>query len=357
MKFMFGSQLRDKVICTLSKNPGLSLKDLSNILEEKYVSIYKIIKELLASNYVICSKNKYYLSSKFICSFSTIENNLLVNYHDELFLHKKANLYNLVKIIDDSKKVNSMINNYLEDFVFEKFYSLSKQYFDLKNKEFDSIVSIIENEFELRDVDVLEVNCSLGKISKNLSNKVNSLTSIDSNKTFIDYNNRKNNHSNVKFINSSFENFTTSKKYDVILFSWEGFHLKQRESSILDKIKSFATSSTLVIIVDSYPYSEFSNLTLHGNYESAKVLYSQKEELHNKILKEFKNLKNEIFFTYHEFDSISKITELIKIQQCIFGNCTWNLENENSLKYYILKKENPLIIADGFWISSFKLLS
>lgn len=354
---MFGSQIRNKIICSLSKTSGLTLKELSKNIDENYVSVYKIIKELLANNYVISYRNKYFLSPKFISNFSSIQNNILSNYYDDFFLHRKSNVYNLVKNMDDSQQVNSKINILLNEYLFTKLNLFINQYFDLKNEEFESIHSILKNEIQLQNANVLEVGCGSGKISTSLSPHVKSLTSIDSNEEFILNNKKVHDSCNTTFIHSSFEDFKPTSKFDVILFTWEGFHMKQRELSILEKIKEVSKQSSIIIIVDTYPHSEFSKLVSSFNEKSNDLLYSQKETLNKEILLQFKNLKNEIFFTQHEFDSISKITEIIKIQRCIFGDCMWNNNKENILKNQLLEKEYPLIINDGFWISSFKILS
>lgn len=357
MKFMFGSEIRDKIICTLSKNSGLTLKELSKSIDENYVSVYKIIKELSANKYVISCRNKYFLSPKFISAFSSIQNNILSNYYDDFFLHKKSNVYNLIKNMDDSQQINTKINVLLNNYLLNKINFFSKQYFDLKNKEFEAMYSILEYGVQLKKANVLEIGCGLGKISTSLSPYVNSLTSIDTNSEFIYYNKKKHLMDNTTFIHSSLENFNSTKKYDVIIFTWEGFHMKQRDLSILEKIKEFSKPSSIIIIVDTYPYSEFSKLVTSFNNASSKVLYSQKERLHKEILLKFKNLKNEIFFTQHQFDSISKITEIVKIQRCIFGDCLWDINKTNILKTQLLEKENPLLVDDALWISSFKILS
>lgn len=96
---------------------------------------------------------------------------------------------------------------------------------------------------------VLEFGCSDGYLTKMISEKVNSIDIVDaSKKAIIDSKKHFDEKNNANFNESLFEDYNTSKKYDLVIASYILEHVISPEI-ILKKIAEFCHENTLIFII------------------------------------------------------------------------------------------------------------
>lgn len=355
MQYIFGSEIRGKILYTLSQKSSLTIKDIAKRTNVNYRSIYKIINELKEGGYVIQQQNKYSLTSKFISLVNNIQNNLVESYHREVFLEKKENLFYLIRHMDKNGNLEEKISSVMKKHLLKKLDKWYSEFYDPKEIETNTIFNTIKDNFSKnnKEIEVLEVGCGTGRFTKKLSQKRFKVTAIDKSRVYIDYCKEKFKSENIIFENTSFKKFEPNKKFDVILFSWTGVHNSQQHKIILENIKKISNENALIIIVDAYHNTEYMRILEELKPCNTSSIVESKLKLKKAIIEQFGNLNNEVIATNYEFNSISKVIEQIKIELCLEENYHWKIEDENKLKNILLKKEKPLSIGEGFWFASF----
>ncbi len=94
---------------------------------------------------------------------------------------------------------------------------------------------------------ILDVGCGNGYLSLFLRNDKNFVVGIDPSDLSIKNANEQNNYSNVKFIQTTFEGFETSRKFDAVIFVASIHHMNMNDA--IDKAKALLNRNGILIIV------------------------------------------------------------------------------------------------------------
>ncbi len=94
---------------------------------------------------------------------------------------------------------------------------------------------------------ILDVGCGNGYLSIYLRNDSNFVVGIDPSDLSIKNATTQNNHSNISFIQTTFERFEPSRKFDAVIFVASVHHMNM--SDAIDKVKSLLNSNGILVIV------------------------------------------------------------------------------------------------------------
>ncbi len=94
---------------------------------------------------------------------------------------------------------------------------------------------------------ILDVGCGNGYLSLFLRNDGNFIVGIDPSDLSIEYATGQNDYGNVKFIQTTFERFETSQKFDAVIFVASVHHMNMGDA--IDKAKALLNRNGILIIV------------------------------------------------------------------------------------------------------------
>jgi SAM-dependent methyltransferase len=352
---LFGSDSKNVVIDFLTKNPNQSAKEIENSINKyskqlTYKNVFRILTELTEQGIVTKKDSKYYLKTEFIEYMKNFTDNMLHNYTNEMFVKNKTDFYNVMLYLDPNGKVKSEVSDYLNTWLMDKLDDWYSKYYDPSGIEVDKILSSITSKFGNRkDLNILEVGCGTGRVTKELSKRYRKVTAIDINERYINF--CKNKFTGIKFQTSDILDFKSKDKFDVIIFSWIGLHYHPNISEVLENLKKLTNTENLILILDAYYQTEFVEiLNMLRPIDMNKVKLT-KETLNEKIISFFGNLKSEVVLNNYEFDSVESLINNFKIELTLEESRVWTKEDEEKIKEYLLGKKEKLKIGEGFWLS------
>jgi SAM-dependent methyltransferase len=353
---LFNSEAKDKIFNYLINKPNSSIKEISNNIKLNYKYIYKILNEF--ENKKIINKNnkgKYFISNEYIHFLKNKIDNLIKNYSSTIHVKNNLDLYNVLINFYPEDSISKKIDILIENWLLDKLNDWYEKYYDPENKEYEKIKEIISNKFKSNKLNILEVGCGTGRITKKLTFDFSKITAIDKEKSYIDYCKKNLNFKNLKLFHNDIDNFKSYEKFDVIIFSWIGLHYQKNIDQILENIKNnLLKKGSLVIILDAYYDTEYIRILQMLREENLDIIKLKKESLNTRIIKLFKNFKEEILFTYYDFKNTQNFINNFKIELTLEESFFWTKEQEEKIKNYLLnKKENKYIVEEGLWISYF----
>ena len=161
---------------------------------------------------------------------------------------------------------------------YELFSKLSKEWWDEKGK-FKVLHQIrpIRMQYILKQLhgvnieklEILDIGCGGGLISESLSKLGANVTGIDFVKDNIEIakQHAKKNNLNIKYLHSDIENFSTNKKYDVIILFEILEHLTDWKKSLL-KVSKILKNKGLIILstINRNIFSKYGIIFLAENF-------------------------------------------------------------------------------------------
>lgn len=357
---LFGSESKELIIIYLSNNPNSSAKQIDKDINKyskilSYKNIYRILSELTEVNVVHKKESKYYLSSEFIEYIKHISDSMLTTHASDVFVRNKTDFYNVMLYLDPKDEVKKDVSGYLNSWLMKKLDEWYSKFYDPEDIEFKTIVEKIEKKFgKKKKLSILEVGCGTGRVTQKLSKKYKDVIGIDHNEKYIEYVKEKYSDS-ITFEHADIREYTSKKKYDIVIFSWIGLHYNTEIEDILTNVKKLMSKGSLLLILDAYYETEFMqvlNMLRPLDMNQIKLL---KEKLNDQLISSFGNLKNEVVLTNYQFDNVESLIDNFKIELTLEESRIWTKEDEDKIKEYLLGKKEKLKIGEGFWLSSIEI--
>lgn len=267
-------------------------------------------------------------------------------------LHDKAELLHVQKFAEhfEHRIVSCMlcgfvyVNNTPPQKYYDQYYRQQSKYEGTRQHEAhdqytDEIFNHILKKYIPLNASILDVGCSTGKLLNLIKKKgYKNLLGIDPAPECEIYA-RKNYNITVK--TSTFENFETNKKYDLIIFSVVLEHLVDIRSAILKAYSLLKTDGMIYICVPNAggffrnfkePFGEFStehinfftNLSLsHLMSQTDNILLKNNDEaiisLWKKINIKKININQYIYLSQKKMQNINKTIELLPNKTIVWG--------------------------------------
>ena len=243
--------------------------------------------------------------------------------------------------------VDSLVDNWL----IEKLDDWYCKFYDLENKEYQRIKSIINNHFTNTNLSILEVGCGTGRLTKQLAQDFSQIKGIDVEEKYIKYCKKNNQSKNSFYETKDIRNFQDNTKYDVIIFSWIGLHYQENLDKIITKIESISKENTLVLVLDAYYDSQYVQILQEISPVDLTKTKLLKEQLNESLISHYNNFNQEVLQTKYIFDTIDNVINNFKVELTLEESYDWSDEDEKVLKEYLEKKSNPLVIGEALWIT------
>lgn len=351
MYSLFGSKTKSDIITYLLNNPHKTAKQISQETKINYKNTHKILNELLDEQIISKKQRSYYLKSQFIESLKKVSDSGLKNYTDYLVIKNNLDLYNTLISLYPEENIKNDVDELIENWLVKKLDDWYSKNYDLENKEYEKIKEIILNRFQTKKLKILEIGSGTGRLASKLAKDFEKVKGIDLEEKYIKYCEKKHKRKNLQFENANIEKYEDKEKYDVILFSWMGLHYQKNIDKIIHNTKKLIKKQGLILIIDAYYETEYIKILQLIREENLGEIKLLKENLNQKLISEFKNLKQEILLTKYTFKDIQEVINNFKIELTLEESRIWTKEDEEKLKKHLLKKKQPLIIGEGLWIT------
>lgn len=207
------------------------------------------------------------------------------------------------------------------------------KYYDFEDKEYNKVKEVIDNTFLSSQLNILEVGCGTGRITKKLAKDFDKVVGIDVEEKYINFCKNKIKAYNISFNTANIKEFKYKEKFDVVIFSWTGLHYQKHINKIIDNLKKIIKKNSLIIILDAYyetEYVQILQMIKPADINNTKLL---KEKLNEKLIKTFGNLNQEVLFTEYKFENIEKVINNFKIELTLEESHTWTKEDESKLRW------------------------
>ena len=162
----------------------------------------------------------------------------------------------------------------------------------------------------------LDIGCGTGEFTKKLSSLFSKVIGIDVSPKMIDEAKKRNNPSNVDFINVDVETYlkTTEEKYDLIISIATFHHLEY--ASVLNHIYDKLQSNGMLVILDLYKID-----TLYEYFLSfiAKILNPFAYLIHRGTFSATREEK-ELWRPHLQYDKYTTLKEIRQIGNSVLGN-------------------------------------
>ena len=162
----------------------------------------------------------------------------------------------------------------------------------------------------------LDIGCGTGEFTKKLSSLFSKVIGIDVSPKMIDEAKKRNNPSNVDFINVDVETYlkTTEEKYDLIISIATFHHLEY--ASVLNHIYDKLQSNGMLVILDLYKID-----TLYEYFLSfiAKILNPFAYLIHRGTLSATREEKK-LWRPHLQYDKYTTLKEIRQIGNSVLGN-------------------------------------
>lgn len=181
----------------------------------------------------------------------------------------------------------------------EKYHDLRVSRGKLFNEyiEMPAVLELLKTENGYKTI--LDVGCGSGIYAKILSQEGFFVEGIDSSKKMIDLANRYCTHTNAKFFHSSFENYSITRKYDIVLGSFILGYFKDLDI-LFSKARNLLLPNGMVVITGIHPIRESS--TIRGNESYIINNYFELNNYESIIIDDIEPLK----LAKHTFSEISQ---------------------------------------------------
>ncbi|MFW6312209.1 MAG: class I SAM-dependent methyltransferase, partial [Nanoarchaeota archaeon] len=240
MSKIFGSENKTKIIFLLSAKSNLSAKQISETTNIPYKNVFKILKELELQEIISIKNLKYNLNFNFIENLKRLVENSVSNYTSMHIFRNRLYFLNVLSSLKDSKELKNKLESEIDDYLLKKLDDWYSKFYDFENIEKKKILQIIKNS-NLTSGKILEVGAGTGRMSKYLNQNFKNVLSIDKSEKYINY--CKHKFPDFNFKVEDILNFNTKEKFDIIIFSWIGFHYFENKENFLSKIKRMLTKN------------------------------------------------------------------------------------------------------------------
>lgn len=203
------------------------------------------------------------------------------------------------------------------------------------------------------NMNILEIGCGTGKLLQEIDKLYNNinLTGIELSSDMIDNANKKIFNNNIDLINVAVEDFSTTKKYDMIIMKQVLHHLKSKES-VLKKLSMYLNSNGVIIIMT--PNEEYqenvikfkANNDVLGRISDAMIYnYISKLPLNIEHIEHVNSIA-EFYSLYEYFMFLYSIGSLQKI----FNYTDKYVYGLNFIYIFrkIFKKRNPVFVSFNY---------
>lgn len=350
---LFNSEPKTKIFSIIGRKPGMGAKEIAHESKVNYKNSFKILQEFVDNGILEKNDGNYYVKSEFIEYLKNITDDLVKNNTQSIYMKNKLDIYNTLITIYPEDDIREDIEELIDDWLMEKLADWYAKFYDHENKEYDRIKEIIEDKFKDHPISILEIGCGTGRITTKLAHNFNYVKGIDLEDRYIKYCKRKFNLKNLHFEKGDIRKFIDDQKYDVIVFSWIGFHYYDEKDidEIILNLKKLIHENSRIIIMDAYystEYIDILQMIRPMDMDKVKIL---KEKLNEKLISVFNNLNQEVLLTKYVFDSINDAANNFKIELTLEESHIWTDNDENKLREYLLKKDKPIEIGEGLWIN------
>ena len=349
---LLGSYNKEQILNHLTKNPGKTANEIANNTSISYKNTYKILQELLEKQIVEKQHNNYFLRSDFIEYIKDFSNNMIRNYTGSLFLKNKLDLYNTLLALYPKEDMKNQIDELIDNWLIKKLDDWYCKYYDFENKEYNRVKEIISSKFSSKELNILEVGCGTGRLTKQLADDFSQVEGIDIEEKYINYCNNNNYRKNLSFNTADIHSYSTKEKYDVVIFSWIGLHYQEKIDTIIEILNTITHNDSLIIILDAYYETEYIDILQKINPVNMDNIKLLKEQLNDKLVSFFSNFNQEILFTNYKFDSVEEVINNFKIELTLEESYQWSKKDEEIIREYLNTKQNPTIIQEGLWITT-----
>lgn len=357
---LLGSLSKEKIFIYLSNNPNKTLNEISKETHIQYKYVYKIINEFLDNKIIEKNRKTYSLTTEFVEYYRKIADLMTESYVSNIYLKNRLDLYNAFCSLEQDEKVKAKVNDLIDSWFFRKLDDWYSRFYDHDGIEYRRIKEAIENRFGRRKgISILEVGCGTGRTSFQMVDDYKDITAIDISQKFVDYCNKKAKtlKKKVRFETSDIGEYKSERKFDVIIFNWMGFHYQPDTSKIIANISKLLNDDSMVLILDAYYDTEYIRVLQMLRESDIRFIKMKKEELNEKLIKEFGNFQQEVIFTRYDFDTIQDVIDNFKIELTLEESHIWTRKDEQKLKRYLEKKKDPLSIEEGLWFSTISINS
>lgn len=346
---LFGSENKTKIVSYLANNPDKSINEIAKNTQINYKNAYKILQELIEKS-IVEKNNEYQLNPRFIEFVKSISDSMVNNYSQSIYLKNKLDLYNTLISIYPDDNLNK-ITNEIDNWLMEKLDNCYCKFYDFENKEYEKIKELINNHYSTNNWNILEIGCGTGRITKKLSNDYQKVTGIDTEEKFINFCKNHNTKNNLTYQTPSIENYESKEKFDVVICSWIGLHYNKEIEKIINNIKKISKNNALLIITDAYYNTQYVDILQMIRYEDMSGVKLLKEKLNEQLIENFENFNQEVLFTQYQFNTIDEVINNFKIELTLEESHIWTKHDEETLKNYLINKQDPTTIQEGLWVT------
>ena len=332
-------------------NPNKSAKEISEATEIGYKNAFKILQDLLLKEIVSEKDKKYFIKKHFISHIKQIHDSLLKNYSQELLFRNKFDLYNMLSASYSDDKIVSKIDGIIDDWLMKKLDEWYSKYYDPENKEYLEVKKIINSKFN-KKANILEIGTGTGRFAFKLAKDFTSIVAIDKEKDHVDYCKKTSKHNNLEFVQSTARDFKSQKKFDVVVFSWIGFHYQEDYREMMENIDNHMNKDSMIIILDAYSETEYVKILQLIDKRDMDESKAKKEKIKEFLAGKYGNIEQKVLFTNYIFPSIEEVVNNFKIEATLEESHFWTKEDEHKVRQYLGTKEKPLEIQEGLWITT-----
>jgi 2-polyprenyl-3-methyl-5-hydroxy-6-metoxy-1,4-benzoquinol methylase len=350
---ILGSDNKDKILRFLAKRPYKTAKEISVETGVDYKYTFKILQEFIEKDVALKKKNEYYLNNHFINRFKRLNDKMTKYYAKELMLHDKFNLYNMISSTYKDDEVSQKIQKIIDDWTTNKLNDWYTNFYDPDDKEYSALKKTIESS--PNHMNILEIGCGTGRVSFRLAEDFHDVVSVDKESSHIRFCKKKNKFHNLMFKESDIIDLSTSRKYDVIIFSWMGLHFRRNYKEIIEHVKKMMHKNSTIIIMDALLHTDNADIVRLIRKRNIDEVKKKREDLKVYLMGEFENFSQKSIRNKYVFPSMEDVIKHFKIQLTLEHSHVWTNENEEKVVKYLEKKGDSLEFGSGLVLTVARL--
>ncbi len=329
--------------CSLRK-ASLSAKELFEELKTRGISVsyqyvHKSLIYLEKHMLVVKSKSKYSLNSDYLLSLKEFLTKSSNEYSLDQNVFFQSITGSLLRVFskDEAETIAKELVQNINRKIMKKLDEWYSYYYDPEGKELAAILS----QADFKNKVVLELGSGTGRLSSQLASKCKAIIAVDHNKDVIEYCKEKfKNTKNVTFINQSLTDLKNLpyKNFDIVLSGWTGIHYAKNLKQIIEKFHSLLKNNGKLIILESFPESEYVEILNILQPKEDDITYKQ-NLLTKELFNQFKTVDKKIVSLHYVFPNYEKLEETFKIELEYEEGLYWRESDSVALKKYFEGKK------------------